>query len=198
MAFVRIRSSFILNDRFELPSEGLQKAVTGYRRAWQKKEKNIMSGLEKITSLTFFPNVIDCYIANAKKFSNISSPLIIGGGYKPPEFVHILTHELMHILADDNTQKYNWHKAAEAAYPKVHKYVAHHIMTNAVFEALYTDIFHDTDIIIWATENIHFFSRPDLHRSAWETVEKEGYQNVLQKVRNKQVITTQHFFADEE
>lgn len=197
MALVRIRSSFILNDRFELPSEGLRKVVSGYRKAWQKKEKKIMTGLSKITGLAFFPNVIDCYITNAKKFSNISSPLIVGGGYKPQEFVHILTHELTHILAEDNKQGYNWHKAAEAAYSKLHKHVAHHVMTNAVFEALYTDVLHNTDVIIWATEHIHLFTRSDLHRSAWEVIEAEGYQNVLQKVTDKQVVAPQQFFSEE-
>ncbi len=197
MALVRIRSSFVLNDRFELPGEGLRKVVTEYRKAWQKKEKKIMKGLAEITGLAFFPNVIDCYIANARKFSNISSPLIIGGGHKPQEFVHVLTHELTHILAEDNKENYNWHKAAEEAYPKVHKHVAYHIMTNAVFEALYTDVLHDTDVIIWATENTHLFSRADLHRPAWEIIEAEGYQNVLQKIKDNQSVVPKQFFSEE-
>ena len=198
MAQVRIRFSFNLNDRFELPSEGLKDVVTKYRQAWQKKEKRIMRGLEKVSGLTFFPNVIDCYIANTKKTSNITSPLIIGGGYRPQDFVHVLTHELIHILAEDNTQNYNWHKAAVAAYPTFHPYVAYHIMTNAVFEALYSEYLHNSDVIIGASENLQLYSRPDLHRPAWEVIETEGYKRVLEKIRAKQRVTPQRFFVEEE
>ena len=58
MTLVRIQSSFLLNDRFELPTKGLERAVKAYQKAWGKVGSKIIRGLERVTGLTFFPNVI--------------------------------------------------------------------------------------------------------------------------------------------
>lgn len=193
MTLVRIQSSFLLNDRFELPTDGLDKAVAGYQKAWKKVEKKIIEGLEKVTGLTFFPNVIDCYIANIRFKGNISNPLIIGGAYTPAKFVFVLTHELAHLLADDNKQDYNWHEVAKKLYPKEEKFVAYHIMTNAIQEALYTDVMKNTDLVIQFIEMSDELYLGETHKPALDIVEGEGYKAILKKFKDNQFKTTKKF-----
>ena len=190
---MRIQSSFLLNDRFELPTEGLDKAVVGYQRAWKKTGPKIVKGLEKVTGLTFAPNIIDCYIANTKFKGNISNPLIIGGAYKPADFVFVLTHELVHLLADDNQEDYNWHEVAKKLYPKEEKFVAYHIMTNAIQEALYTDVLKNIDLVIQFISMSDELYLGETHKPAWDIVEREGYKSVLQKFKDAQFKTKKKF-----
>ncbi|MEK7557573.1 MAG: hypothetical protein AAB538_06330, partial [Patescibacteria group bacterium] len=136
---------------------------------------------------------IDCYIANVRFKGNISNPLSIGGAYTPSQFVFVLTHELAHLLADDNKQDYNWHEVAKKLYPKEEKFVAYHTMTNAIQEALYTDVMKDTDLVIQFIEMSDELYLGDTHKPAWDIVEKEGYKAVLKKFQDNQFKTAKKF-----
>lgn len=177
---VRIQQSHLLNERFELPSEGLDRVVKSYREAWDKQSERTISGLEEVTGLTFAQNYIDCYIINPNEEGAISYPLIIGGGYKPREFTLLLSHELAHILADDNEQRQNWHERAKLLYPKEEEYVANHILAHAVLEALYTEVFHDTDSII---RDIRYRENYPLHKRSWDIVSEQGYKHIIQTIK---------------
>ena len=193
MMEVRIQSSFLLNERFELPTEGLAEVVDRYRKAWEKVSQKTITGLEKVTGLPFSHSLIDCYIANSQSRDQISHPLVIGGGYTNREFLNALIHSLIHILADDNQQDYNWHEVAKKLWPKQETFVAYHIMTNAVQEALYTDIMNNTDLVINLISESRDLNRGETHAKAWDVVEEKGYQKVLQDLKDNSFVTDKKF-----
>jgi len=190
MTEVRIQQSFLLNNRFELPTAGLSDIVAAYQEAWRPKAKKVIKGLEQVTGLNFAENYIDAYIANPDDRTAISHPLIIGGGFKPREFVYVLTHELVHSLADDNEQSVNWHEVSAALFHSEKWPLANHVMVHAVLEAYYTDVLNNIDHVLW---DIRFRRSYPMHTKAWEIVTLQGYQNILAQLKASQFVTDKRF-----
>lgn len=181
MTVVRIQQSVWLNDLFRLRYEGLGRVIREYQKAWDKISPRVIPGLEQVTGLNFLHNVIDVYIVDPTAQQNICAPLIISGGYQPREFVYILVHEITHKLLRDNKQGVDWHEIANEIFLKREDAeVKEHIITHAVLEALYTDVIHNVDHVIY---DIRYRKSSPSHCRAWEIVTEKGYKEVLAKVK---------------
>ena len=182
---IRIKNNYLLEDRFELPKLP-EKVVKEYEKAWFKDNigERILRAMTSVTGLTFAQNIIDVYIVNPDIRWSISDPMILGGGIKPSEMPRWLAHELIHRLAADNTTGINWHFVTQKVYK--HKYkkesisTLNHVMIHAILEAIYTKLGLTNEIIhdIEDHKNNHNYAR------AWEIVEAEGYQKIIEKISN--------------
>jgi len=178
---VRFYINRLLNELFSLDDSGVQEKSDKLEKAWNKKEKDIMTGLKKVTGLSFARNYIDVYLVNKKAVkSSISDPLILRVGDDVERNLYILVHELIHNLMWDNEQNYNWSLRIQKLFPKENRITAIHISVHAILEALYTDILKDPDTILDDTKR--YKDSPDYER-AWEIVKKEGYKNIIKKLK---------------
>jgi len=176
---INIQSSYLLEDRFELPKI-TEKKIKEYQKEWEKYEKHILSTMQDITGLVFNYNIIDVYIVNPFKFGGISRPIVIGGGMSGDRFICVLTHELIHRIMNDNIQKVNWHKKAWSMYSKETHMVAHHVIVHAILEGVLRRT-HNENMLKW---DIKISQKSSDYKRAWEIVKKEGYKNIINKLKN--------------
>lgn len=174
---IRIQTSYLLQGRYSLANDGLDKIVKIYQRAWKKQEKPILKALQDVTRLAFAQNFIDVYIDNPTRHSAISNPMIIGGGLSPIDFVLTLTHELIHRLTSDNTSQVNWHWEIQKLYPNEEVLVANHIMVHAILEAIFSK-----QII---SRDIKHCAKFPAYKRAWEIVKEIGYKDIINHFRKE-------------
>ncbi len=170
-----------LHDRFNLPTEGLEKKFPNIQKSWKKNESNILKGLEKITGL-FFVKDYDIYLIDPNTSYSISKPIIIGTKGNSNKTVRVIIHELIHNLMLDNSQSDNWSLKIQTLFPKENKKTAIHIAVHAILEAVYVDILKQSKEISKDIEECKGF--PDYKR-AWEIVKKEGYQSIISQLKNE-------------
>lgn len=183
MTNVRIQQSVWLNDLFRLRYQGLGRVTREYQKAWNKIEDKVTPGLEQVTELNFLHSVIDVFVIDPTSKNTICTPLIIGGGFEPREFIYVLVHEITHLLLRDNKQGVDWHEVAQKIFFKREEpAVKDHIITHAVLEAFYTEVMHDTDHII---RDRKYRSGSPAHSRAWDVVTEIGYKEVLEKVKSR-------------
>jgi hypothetical protein len=177
---IRIQSSALLNDFFELPAYGdLKKHILNYQKEWQKWNEKILTTLQGVTGLTFAQKFIDVYVIDSKSKRAISDPLILATSLSNKEFAFYLSHELTHRLTSDNTTRVNWHMRAQSIYSKEDVLVANHIMIHAVLEAVYTRIGKKEEI----EADIVSCQKLTAYKKAWEIVRRDGYQIIIEKLR---------------
>ena len=176
---INIQSSYLLEDRFELPKI-TEKKIKEYRKGWKKYEKKILIAMQDVTGLVFDHNIIDVYVVNPFRFGAISRPIIIGGGMSVDRFICVLTHELIHRIMNDNIQKVNWHKKAWNMYPKETHMVAHHVAVHAILENVLRSTYNK-NMLVW---DIKISQKSPDYKRAWEIVNKNGYKTIIKKLKH--------------
>lgn len=178
---VRLYIGYLLSQKFNLSVRGLEKKFPLLNRAWHKQEEKILEGLNKITGLKFLKNYIDVFLVNPNDTPSISHPTIIVVRGDVNRFTRILIHELIHVLCADNTKGVNWHFKIQKMFPKENLQTANHIAIYAILEAFYTDLLHQPKEI--AKDIAKCQDKPN-YKWAWEIVKKEGYKNIINKLRS--------------
>jgi len=176
---INIQSSYLLEDRFELPKIKEEK-IKEYQKEWKKYEKNTLSAIQNITGLIFDHNIIDVYVVNPFKFGAISKPIIVGGGMSPDRFVCVLTHELIHRIMEDNIQGAHWHKKIKRMYSTETNMVSYHVAVHAILEGVLIKI-NNQDMLI---QDIRISNKHADYKRAWEIVKKAGHQNIINRLRS--------------
>lgn len=185
---VRIKYSFLVYNNFSklraekenvtLPSEEkVIETVKRYQEAWAKLEETILSGMSECFELEFYHPVIDAYVA--PRIIPQSHPLLLNTRHEPDQFVDVLTHELFHILLDDNKTYNNLEKLDEVwdrLYPGENDKVRNHIWVHAGLKYIYLDVL-DKEYRLDRDKEDHK-NRPDYLR-AWEIVEQEGHRKPI-------------------
>jgi len=165
--------------------EEYAKYAEAYIKAWQPYEQKVLTGITDTLDLSFRQNIIDVYIA--PWFRAFSDPLVIGVMQKPDGFIDILTHELIHRLLTDNTTIPHetmllepWQKL----FGKNHSFgVTVHIPVHAVHKAIYLDVLNEPNRLERDIATNKKFNATD-YVKAWDYVEKNGYKEIIQKLRN--------------
>ena len=170
-----------LNNRFNLNTDGLEEKLSELKPVWDKQEKKILDGLEKITGLCFIKNYMDVYLINPDNRPSISSPAIVKFQDNINETICIIIHELIHNLMWDNVQKDNWSLKIQKLYPNENRKTAIHVVVHTILEALYTDILNNPEEII---KDINKMQKYPDYKRAWEIVKKEGYKNIIKKLKS--------------
>lgn len=164
--------------------DDMEKIVKAYQDAWKPLEKKILHGMCEVFDLEFRHNVIDVYIA--PWFNGFSDPLVIGVTYKPDNFIDLLTHELFHRLLTANT-KYDIDKSKrrlqwQVLFGKEHEFkTLVHIPVHAGLKAIYLDVLKEPRRLERDIENSKRHPGYDL---AWDYVEKHGYKEIIQKLKD--------------
>lgn len=178
---IRFYINRLLNELFSLDDSGVQEKSDKLEKAWNRKEKDIMTGLKKITGLSFNKNYIDVFLVNREAVkSSISDPLILRVSDNVDRNLCILVHELIHNLMWDNQQNSNWSLKIQKLFPKENRKTAIHISVHAILEALYTDILENPEMIV---EDVKRSQNSPDYRRAWEIVKEEGYKNIIKKLK---------------
>jgi len=171
----------------EKPSETAVVKTVNYikklRNAWGKKEEKILKEISQITGLKWRENYIHCYIVR-RGGGSISDPLTLvmynkkGALGKLDLLIDLLVHELIHRIF---TSKENFQKSKKAwdyIYKKYKNEIEKtkiHIVIHAIYKDIYLKFYNKKRLerhIQWASE------KKDYQR-AWQIVEKEGYQNII-------------------
>lgn len=180
-AKIRLHIKHKLHQRFNLGTDELQEKFLKLKRVWGGEEKKIVNGLEKITGLHFKKNYMDVYLINPDGRPSISSPTIVKIQDNEYDTIRIIVHELIHNLMWDNKEEADWSVAVQKLFNRENKKTAIHISVHAILEALYIDTLEKPDEIIKDVEECQ--KRPDYSR-AWEIVKKEGYKNIIKKLKD--------------
>lgn len=166
----------------EWPSPAaLEKRSNDYSKAWQPYEQLILSGMTKLYSLDFKPNVIDVYIAPF--FIPKSHPLIINVRQSPDQFIDILAHELFHVLLTDNKQGIDTRKIYTTLYGNVSLKTRNHVFVHAGLKAIYLNVLKQPKRL--KRDKALSKSISEGYVEAWSIVEQEGYIELIQKFKEQ-------------
>lgn len=176
-------------DNKVLTYDELEQRADDYRKAWKKCEEQILSGLQGIYDLTFRLPMIDVAIAPWTVGAGISFPLIIDSKSEPDEFVDILAHELIHVLLTDNNiltvmniKTRNRLKFGELFGEEHSDTTLVHIAVHAGLKKLYLDILKDPTRL---ERDIEHCKELLDYKEAWDYVEKNDYQQILEKIQKR-------------
>jgi len=157
--------------------------ITGYiskvEKIWRKKEKKILAKIAKIIGFKWKEEKIKCYVIGfGISFSN---PLTVRLFSNTNDFIDTLTHEMIHQIQSQNSNKYQkWRRYVDKAYKKETEVTKRHIFLHAVHKMVYLDLFDKKRL----ERNIKKDDiKPDYKRS-WEIVNKEGYENIINKFKS--------------
>lgn len=170
------------NDWVPPGKEKVLERVENYKKEWAKYGDKILAEMCNVLGLNFKRNIIDVHIVsgNPRQFSD---PLIMKSGFAPNEFVDSFTHELLHVLFQDNIDIFPV-SILESMFPGESTTTKNHCITYAVLKFLYLDILHDNDKLERNIIRSKKHSSSDYTR-AWKIVEKNGYQKIIDDFKNR-------------
>lgn len=146
---------------------------------WKKEECRILKEISKIAGLKWKNREITCYIVG--ECIPMSDPLTMPVIRKYPNwFIDVLTHELIHRIFNDNNLEEK--DLFEKLYPKYKKEdisTRNHVLIHAIHKQIYLIFFGE----IRLKEDIRLSSRSKPYARAWEIVEKEGHEKIIEKLR---------------
>jgi len=164
-----IRSDYWPSD------DGIKKFIVKANNYWKRFNKQILEEASRISKLNWKEKTMKCYIVgNCIPFSN---PLTMFTTSDLDNFVDVLTHELLHELLWDKN-KSETRKAWDYIFKKYSKYNEHvlaHIPLYAVHEHLYLKFGWKNRL---EKDQKPMPDWPN-HAKAWEIVEEEGHQNII-------------------
>lgn len=173
------------NDWLLPEKEKVLERVKRYKEEWTKYEKKILEGICGLLDLNFERNIIDVHIVsgNPRQFSN---PIIIKSGFNPDEFVDILTHELIHVLFQDNINIFPT-KILDEMFLDESATSKNHILTHSVLKFIYLEILKDKSRLERNILNSKKHSSYDYTR-AWEIVEEKGYRELIVDLKKGTIL----------
>ena len=182
-----LKTGLTKRKKFKYPSERTKKKVLNYIRkiekTWKKDEKKVLKEISKITGLKWKEKYIYCYIVSEGNFA-LSDPMTLPIYKKPAAFIDLLVHELVHriFVPEENFQKSK--KAWKYIYRKYKNETERtkiHIVIHAIHNHIYLKLYNEKRLkrdIQWAAPHRDY-------RRAWEIVQKEGYQKIIEEFRKR-------------
>ncbi len=147
---------------------------------WKNVERDIVVGVQNISGLNFYQNLIDVYFVSGFNGA-LSDPMVISLKFEGDRLVDVLTEEIIHRLLTDNVQKKNGSIWARNNYPdQTDKMVTNHILVNAIHKEIYLNVLESPDRL---KRHIDSLNSPS-YKTAWDIVEKEGHLNIIRKFRD--------------
>ena len=178
----RTNPSFIkklnkIKDRY--PS---QKEVLSYKRAiekeWKKRGKKILREMSKIMNLPWKEDKIKCYIIGRGR--SFSDPLTVRIYKDKSKFIDTLTHELIHQLQIQNSERMKkWWKYVAKKYKDEAQLTRRHIFLHAVHSQLYKRIFKEKRL----KRDIEESKQSLDYKKAWDIVEKEVDTTIIKRFK---------------
>lgn len=170
------------NDWIPPDTNTVIERVEKYRNEWNSNGERVLRGMYEALDLEFKRNVIDVHIVSGLSRA-FSAPIIIKSGFSPKEFVDVLSHELVHVLLQDNIELVSPMILSET-FPAENQLVRNHILVHAVLTYIYLEILEDESRLhqnILRSKN----ADADAYSHAWEIVEREGYKKLIDGFKKK-------------
>ncbi len=181
LVYNTISKPLAAKDNVALPTpEKIKEKVEAYRQAWQKHETKILQGMCECYDLTFYLKTIDVNIS--PWVAPISTPLLLNTRYEPDQFIDLLTHELFHILLNDNTtlSKDKLSAVWNDIYPTDDDSTRNHIWVHAGLKYVYIDILKEPNRLQRDIEECQKWAS---YAKSWGVVEKIGYKELIEKFK---------------
>lgn len=168
------------SDSGKVPAqkEELIAKAEAYRESWKSVEKTVLDAISTAFDLDFNRDVIDVHLA--PYIPAMSSPLIINFRYEPDNFIDILSHELIHIIISENSQKFNFLNWANENYPNTNVLTRNHILVHAGLKYVYLDALGDPERL---ARDIASCQQWPGYKEAWDIVERDGYKQIIDKAK---------------
>ena len=148
-------------------------------KLWAKYEEKILKELSKITNLKWKSKSIDCYVVG--KCIPFSDPLTMPIYKEYPNYlIDVLIHELIHQLFSQNENSEKLKKARNyinRKYKEETNKTKIHILVHSIHSHIYLKFFNEERL----KRDIEFMNRLPDYKKSWEIVEKEKYQNIINK-----------------
>lgn len=163
-----------------------------YEQWWRPHNDAILHGICDIFDLEFRQNIIDVNVA--PWFTPISDPIVIGPAFATEDAImNTITHELLHRLLTDNTAydyDHDFIKDWEILFDKDHSMnTLVHIPVHAGLKKLYIDVIKRPDLVSFDIQEVKEY--PD-YAKAWEYVESNDYQKIIEQLNNKKISKLVH------
>lgn len=155
--------------------------VEDYRMTWHPLETQILTGMQNCYGLQFYKSVIDVYVA--PWIRAMSSPLIMNFKYDTDKFIDVLTHELCHVLLNDNTLIKNPRKLGQIysqLYPDEDLLTRNHIWIHAGLKYIFLDVLGSPSRL---ERDIQDHQDSPGYKRAWEIVERDGYKELITQLQ---------------
>lgn len=197
---IRIRYSYLLGtteskvlaDKFghKLRDDDYYYARTiEYWKAWQKYEQKILAGMQEALGVEFYLKVIDAY--GAPFFIPKSDPLLYNYQDEPDRFIDVLTHELCHIILNDNTSYRNYDVGFEELighkWKEMYKLddfgAVVHVPVHALCKYIWLDVLKQPERYERDKEAVASWEGGRSYVTAWEYVDKHGYKEILDELK---------------
>lgn len=168
--------------------EYYEEQTDSYRKAWQTADNQILKALTKELDIEYKQSIIDVNLA--PWIRAVSSPLIIGFGTSPNQFVSILIHELIHVLLTDNTKVSIRGKSAgevdllsvwKSLFGDDHSFdTLVHIPVHALSKFIYLDILEEPSRLQHDMDDVKEY--PD-YKLSWDYVEAHDYKEIITNLK---------------
>lgn len=167
------------DSKIKLPDrEWIDERVEQYVAAWKAKDQIILESIQEIFGLHFYDPVIKCSIC--PRMPSFSDPLVINTKSEPDEFVDILTHELLHILLNDNQEGFSPRHLQDKLRPDFTPRAKNHIFVHAGSKYVYQDVLEEN--YRYERDISNSESAPD-YKAAWGVVSEEGHMELISMVK---------------
>lgn len=110
-----------------------------FQKEWRKKERKIIESIEKNSKLKFKKEKLTCYLVNRMLYKAISDPLTLKIGIDLIDMQITLTHELIHVLFEQNAKKIK--SPIFEKYPEEEKSFQIHVPLLMILERVIQDIY---------------------------------------------------------
>lgn len=157
----------------------IAKQVERYRRAWKRKERPLLQGMQKVLNMGFAHNRIDVYIVG--RGQSVSNPVVISGRREPDEFVDVLTHELIHRLLAENREGSDVLQTVNRNFKDESHSTKIHIAVHAVHSFLYLDVLNTPYRLQRDVEQCK--ALPPAYSRSWQIVQEAGYKRIIDLLR---------------
>ena len=160
--------------------EKIGKYIERIKQIWGRIEKKTLDKISRIYGLNWNEEKIKCYIVGFGR--PFSDPLTMKLYNNKNDFIDTLTHELMHQIQIQNSEKTKkWWKYIGDKYKSETILTKNHILLHAVHWQLYLDLYNKNRL---EKEIKISGSYPD-YKKSWEIVKREGYENIINEFKKR-------------
>ncbi len=169
--------------------EKAKEIVEKRKGTWQPAEKEILEAMCRITGLTFYKKVIDVYMVYGYGGA-FSDPMTISFKAMGDDFIDILTHELIHVILNDNEQGIHGSLWVRKMFPEItDKGVIFHILVHAIHKEIYLAL-NKPERLAADIERSKMKSERDTqplsaYKEAWDIVEKHGSKELIEMFKKE-------------
>lgn len=172
--------TYKLKDKTYPSSEKVQNYIKKVKILWRKDEKKVLVECARVTGLKWKDRTITCYVVGRSR--DISDPLTLRLRNKPDDFIDSLVHELIHqLLIQNEVNSWDVWKYFHKKYISESFNTRIHIPVHAIHRHIFLKFFSEKRL----KRDVKIASEYPEYKRAWDIVEKEGYRNIIQNLKER-------------